>query len=194
MKTEPKARNIKIKNEKISRKKGNKTLIIGIAVAVLLAGIAYAAFFGSSITGDETKTKKSSDRELKLPSYVYTNPITLKAYTYATAYPEILEQIPCYCGCVEHGSAGSNYQPHRFNRDCFINDKWEYDDHAAYCDICIGIAIKVQNYLASGMTLKEARAKIDAEYSVKGLKGTNTPPVRDDYKPILSPKSSITIE
>lgn len=180
-------KNVKIKNVKNSRKNGNKTLTIGLVAIILLSGIAYAVFSGGSTTAGEPKIQKTPDSKLKFPSYVYTNPLTLKAYTYAALHPEILEQIPCYCGCVNHGSEGSEYRPHRFNRDCFINDKGEYDSHAAYCDICIGIAIKVQDYLASGMTLKEARTKIDAEYSLKG-EGTKTPPVRDDYIPIIAPK------
>ena len=81
---------------------------------------------------------------------------------------------------------------HRFLRNCYIRDDWTYDDHASFCDICIGEVIKLQEYLAKGMNLKEARARIDAEYS-KYSTGTNTPPVSNDYKPILSPKSEITV-
>jgi hypothetical protein len=94
----------------------------------------------------------------------------------------MLEQIPCYCGCGGHSG-------HRFLRDCFINDDWTYDEHARYCDVCIGEAMKVQNYLASGKTLKEARTLIDQEYGAKnpGM-GSNTPPVSDSYKPILTAK------
>lgn len=88
----------------------------------------------------------------KLPDYVYTNPMTLKAYTYASEHPDVLEQISCYCGCGEHGSEASEGRPHRFLRDCFINDKGEYDSHASFCDICIGEAIKAQNYLPSGIS------------------------------------------
>ncbi len=35
----------------------------------------------------------------KLPDYVYTNVMTMKAYKYATEHTEVLEQIPYYCGC-----------------------------------------------------------------------------------------------
>lgn len=164
----------KAKNIKVPKKKGNNTLIIAVAAVIILAGIAYAVLFA-----DSTNTKKP-ESEIKLPSYAYTNPLTLKAYRYATEHPDILEQIPCYCGCGGHSG-------HRWLRDCYIHDDWTYDEHASFCDVCIGEAIKVQDYLASGMTLKEARAKIDAEYSVKGDR-TNTPPVSDYYKPVLSPK------
>lgn len=152
-------------------------------------------------TSENTQTLKStltqveqiaksvqSKGEVKLPSYAYTNPLTLKAYKYATEHPEMLEQIPCYCGCGSHGSEASDYKPHRFLRDCFINDNWEFDEHASFCDVCIGEAIKTQDYLAKGKTLAETRALIDQEYGKIGAEKTNTPPVRDDYKQVLSPR------
>ena len=171
---------------KVTKKKGNSTLIIGIIAVILLAGIAYAVFSAGSTS------KKTTDSNIKLPSYAYTNPLTLKAYKYAIEHPENLEQIPCYCGCGSHGSEASDYKPHRFLRDCFINDKWEFDEHASFCDVCIGEAIKVQDYLAKGKTLAEARALIDQEYSRIGAEKTNTPPVRSDYKQVLSPRIAAT--
>ncbi|MDO9097374.1 MAG: PCYCGC motif-containing (lipo)protein [Candidatus Methanoperedens sp.] len=169
------------KKVKVQKKKGNSTLIIGIAAVILLAGIAYA------ILSSDSTSKKTTDSDIKLPSYAYTNPITLKAYKYAIEHPENLEQIPCYCGCGSHGSEASDYKPHRFLRDCFINDNWEFDEHGSFCDICIGEAIKTQDYLAKGKTIKEARALIDQEYGSKYPEGrTNTPAVRADYKQVLS--------
>ncbi len=187
MKPEKKSKNIKPKSEKIPKKKGNSTLIIGVIAVILLAGIAYAVFSGGKTT---TNTSESG---VKLPSFAYTNPITLKAYKYATEHPEILEQIPCYCGCGSHGSQASDYKPHRFLRDCYINDNRQYDEHASFCDVCIGEATKVQAYLAQGKTLKEARDLIDQEYSKIGSMMTDTPPVRDDYIPILKPKLAGTL-
>lgn len=87
----------------------------------------------------------------KLPEYVYTNAMTLSAYKYATEHPEVLEQLPCYCGCGQHGSEASDGKPHRFLRDCYINDKGEYDSHASTCDVCIGLAMRAQNNFPSGI-------------------------------------------
>ncbi len=174
MKPEKKAK-IKANSGKIPKKTDNSKLIISIIAVILLAGIAYAVLSGDS-------TKKTPSSQIKLPSYAYTNPITLKGYMYATEHPEILEQIPCYCGCGGHSE-------HRFLRDCYIHDDWTYDEHASFCDVCIGEAIKVQDYLAQGKTLKEARALIDQEYGSKFPgQNTNTPPVREDYIAVLSPK------
>ncbi len=171
MKPEKTGKNIK------ATKKGNNTLIIGAIAVILLAGIAYFV-----LSGEPTPNKTSS--ELKLPSFAYTNPLTLKGYQYATEHPDILEQIPCYCGCGGHSG-------HRFLRDCYIHDDWTYDDHASFCDVCIGEAIKVQDYLAQGKTLKEARALIDQDFGSRFPgENTNTPPVRDDYIAILTPKAA----
>ena len=40
------------------------------------------------------------------------------------------------------------------------------------------------------MTLKEVRALIDKEYVNRGGSGTNTPPVMDNYIPILAPRAA----
>lgn len=182
-KAKPERKAMKVK---VQKKKGNNTLIIGIIAVILLAGIAYA------VLSSDSTPKKTTDSGIKLPSYAYTNPLTLKGYKYAIEHPEILEQIPCYCGCGSHGSEASDYKPHRFLRDCYINDKWEFDEHASFCDVCIGEAIKVQDYLAKGKTLAEARALIDQEYSKIGAEKTNTPPVRADYKQVLSSRIAAT--
>ncbi len=87
----------------------------------------------------------------KFPDFVYTSSLTLKAYTYATEHPEVLEQIPCYCNCGVHGSTLSGGQPHKFLRDCFINDKGQYDDHASYCDTCVAEALMAEQYLPDGI-------------------------------------------
>jgi len=87
----------------------------------------------------------------KLPDFAVTNSMTLKAYKYATEHPEILEQIPCYCGCGEHGSVASGGKPHMSVRDCFITDDGVYDDHASFCDVCVGIATKAQSYFPAGI-------------------------------------------
>lgn len=82
----------------------------------------------------------------KMPDFAVTNAMTLKAYKYATEHPEVLEQIPCYCGCGDHGSIVSEGKPHKSVRDCFVSDSGVYDDHASFCDVCVGIATKTQSY------------------------------------------------
>jgi hypothetical protein len=176
----------KAKKLKVSKKKGNSSLIIGVIAVILLALIANAVLSGDSQTKETKKTgmtlkelRTQIDTEYskkgysgtntppvrddyipvlspktagKLPDYVYTNAMTLSAYRYATEHPEVLEQLPCYCGCGQHGSEASEGKPHRFLRDCFINDRGQYDSHASTCDVCIGLAMRAQNNFPSGIT------------------------------------------
>ncbi|HEX7627300.1 MAG TPA: PCYCGC motif-containing (lipo)protein, partial [Candidatus Methanoperedens sp.] len=66
-------------------------------------------------------------------------------------HPEVLEQIPCYCGCGVHGSTVSGGKPHMSVRDCFISNDGVYDDHASFCDVCVGIATKAMSYFPTGI-------------------------------------------
>ena len=167
-------KNAKAKSEKPKNKSNNK-LIIGIVIVILLAGIAYLASSSKdtpvpSDSSKKTMTLKEARAKIdaeygkkgegtitppvienfipklapkaagKFPDYVYTNPLTLKAYKFATEHPELLEQIPCYCGCGGHSG-------HRFLRDCYLHDDGTYDNHASFCDVCVGEAIKVQSYM-----------------------------------------------
>ena len=44
-----------------------------------------------------------------------TNPEVLEAYIFAAQHPEVLQYMPCYCGC-EHPRTG-----HTSNLDCFVD-------------------------------------------------------------------------
>ncbi len=41
-------------------------------------------------------------------------PEVQEAYRFAVAHPDVLQYIPCYCGCVSHG--------HRSNWDCYVRE------------------------------------------------------------------------
>lgn len=162
---------MKLENKylKLIKNNRNKILMIG-AVTLFIVALGCIG------------TTQKQNTDIKFPDYVYTDALALNAYTYATQHPDVLEQIPCYCGCGGHSG-------HRFLRDCFIKDDWTYDEHARYCDVCIGETMKVQSYLAEGKTLKETRTLIDREYGAKYPTGkSNTPEVSDNYKPILTGK------
>jgi len=106
--------------------------------------------------------------------------MTLQAYKYATEHPEVLEQIPCYCGCGQHGSEASEGRPHRFLRDCFINDKGEYDDHASFCDVCIGEAVKAMKALPDGIPKMSASAAPGTPLTqAADLSGPDLPEISD---------------
>ncbi|WP_268842857.1 PCYCGC motif-containing (lipo)protein (plasmid) [Priestia megaterium] len=94
-------------------------------------------------------------------------------YADAAQNKELLENIPCYCGCGE--SAG-----HKNNYDCFIyknkeDGKVVWDDHGTKCGVCLEIAAQSVSDLKSGKSIKQIRQSIDEKYKSGYAKPTPTP-------------------
>ena len=190
MKPEKKLENVKIRTKTHKNKGNNNTLIIAVAAIILIGAYALLtgdsqktdikntmtlkevralidSEYSNKASQTDTPTVKDNYIPIlfprtagKLPDYAVTNAMTLKAYKYATEHPEVLEQIPCYCGCGQHGSVASEGKPHKSVRDCFISDNGNYDNHASFCDTCVGIEMKAQSYFPNGIPIESAN--IDA--------------------------------
>ncbi|TSI04738.1 PCYCGC motif-containing (lipo)protein [Lysinibacillus sp. BW-2-10] len=83
-------------------------------------------------------------------------------YAAAGQATDLLQWIPCYCGCGE--SAG-----HRSNVNCFIAETREdgsivWDDHGTRCLACLQIAIESVRLYQDGKSIKEIRNAIDTKY------------------------------
>lgn len=101
-----------------------------------------------------------------LPPEVQAAPVSVQnAYQFAVENPEILEEIPCYCGC---GAMG-----HTSNYACYIKDDTSlgdlvFDGHALGCSICVDITQDTMDMLNQGMSLSEIQLEIDTIYSAYG--------------------------
>jgi|GEM_PF-103833 hypothetical protein len=122
-------------------------------------------------SGDIREETKSAE---VLPSFMDDKPEKMKdLYLSAAENRELLENIPCYCGCGE--SAG-----HKNNYDCFVAENKKdgtvvWDDHATKCGVCLDIAaISIQDY-QNGKSMKEIRDKIDKTYEKGYAEPTPTP-------------------
>jgi hypothetical protein len=102
----------------------------------------------------------------QMPAEVHSAPVSVQtAYQFNAANPEIMKDIPCYCGC---GSIG-----HTSNYDCYVSKvdasgKIAFDNHALGCSICVDITQDVMRMLKDGESLEEARTYIDTTYSRYG--------------------------
>ncbi len=137
--------------KKQNKSQNSKQIMLLVAIGLLSAGIFVG--FGNSNNNTADDELASS---LNLPGYAYSSPITLKAYEYTALNPQIIDQVPCYCGC---GGLG-----HESLLNCFMTDDGEYDNHASQCDICVGEVIKIKKMYEDGSSLEEIRASIDKEY------------------------------
>ena len=59
-----------------------------------------------------------SPRPTTLNPTRFSNPEVARSYQVAKDIPEVLEHMPCYCGC--YGSSG-----HRNNLDCYTDNHGE---------------------------------------------------------------------
>lgn len=101
-----------------------------------------------------------------LPPELHAQPTSVQeAYRFAIANPEILKQVPCYCGC---GSIG-----HTSNYQCYVLDEnpngiIQIDNHALGCSICVDITRDVMRMLDEGKSIPDIKAYVDSTYSKYG--------------------------
>ena len=129
-------------------------LIGGIVVLLLIVGVAYF-FISSEGSGTE------------IPSYVTGE--TREVYEWAKT-PEgndLLEQIPCYCGC--------RYEGHLHSRHCFWRDDGSFDKHGITSSVCLDIGRKAREMHEEGADICEIRNAIDEFYAPNAHLGTETP-------------------
>lgn len=115
---------------------------------------------------------QQSDVELQMapmsgmPAEVKNAPTSVQqAYQFAAANPDLMKQMPCYCGCGDIG--------HTSNYECYVSSVDDqgsiiFDNHALGCSICVDITLDVMRMSKDGKSPGEIRAAIDATYSKYG--------------------------
>jgi Protein of unknown function with PCYCGC motif len=148
---------------------------LALALLGLGLGLGLAALLSSCGNGNAAPTRATpaaSNADVKMaplagmPVDVKSAPATVQqAYEFAVANPDVLKQIPCYCGC---GAMG-----HTSNYACYVAGKnadgtLKFESHALGCSTCVDIALDTMRLLKAGKTVKEIRAYVDNKYSQYG--------------------------
>lgn len=142
-------------------------IVPALVIVVLGVGVSAIQRGGNS--------SPAAPQGIAFPAYVRQSPSDIKAaYAYAVEHPDMLQYIPCFCGCVQHAG-------HTSVHDCFVQKRHiqdgivVFDDHGAGCQMCADIALDAKRLIAQGKSLQEARSYVEAKYSSIGP-STNTPP------------------
>lgn len=96
-----------------------------------------------------------------------------EVYEFAARRPDVLEYVPCYCGCEREG--------HNGNHDCFVASRnaagrvVEWNTHGIGCAICIDVARDAMMLHRSGAGVSEIRSAIDRKYGARYPSSTSTP-------------------
>ena len=132
-------------------------LVLPLFFSIALSGCSSA---DTALVDSKSYTLASLN---EIPVRAQNAPATVsEAYQFAVANPEVLEQIPCYCGC---GGMG-----HTSNYSCYVRGEnpdgsLDFEDHALGCSICVDITQDAMRMLDQGKTVPEIRAYVDQTYA-----------------------------
>ena len=136
-------------------------LLILSVFSVAAAGCGAAPAAGNSAAGGLAMADMA-----QMPAEVQAAPVTVReAYQFAFANPDVLQKLPCYCGCGKMG--------HTSNYSCYVQGKdaagaIQYDSHALGCSICVDITQDAMRLLREGKPIPEIRIYVDATYAKYG--------------------------
>jgi hypothetical protein len=107
--------------------------------------------------------------------------VVTAAFQFAAEHPEVAAYVPCFCGCQQGG--------HKGNHDCFVRsraangDVLEWEPHGVECAVCIDVATRSRQLLASGASVSDIRAAIEREFgpSSPTMTPTPTPPAAHSH-------------
>ena len=87
-----------------------QNLLLGVVAVAILAMIAWVSLREPNDSAEQSATSVKSAQVMS-PA-LFNDEKTRAAYQAAKDIPEVLEQVPCFCGCMStHG--------HNSNFDCF---------------------------------------------------------------------------
>ena len=114
-----------------------------------MAGIAWVSLRGTQPVDESASAGKAAD---VLSPTIFDDEKTRASYQVAKDIPDVLEQLPCFCGCMT--SFG-----HKNNLFCFK------DQHGSGCTICQDIALDAKKMHDQGMPIAQIQDNIKTKYS-----------------------------
>ena len=134
------------------KKKSNSNLWLGIGAVAVLAVIGWVSWpasdAGISTSGLQLVATMS-------PSLFASDVKARAAYQTAKDIPEVLAELPCYCGCML--SFG-----HKNNLFCFK------DEHGSACTVCMDIALDARDMHKRGLSTASIKETIRERYGRTG--------------------------
>ena len=129
-----------------------QNLILGIVAITVLAGIGWVYLRDTREANDQTAEYSAALSAEVLSPTIFNDEKTRAAYQVAKEIPEVLEQLPCFCGCLT--SFG-----HKNNLFCFK------DQHGSGCNICQDIALDAKKMHDQGAPIAQIQDTIKAKYA-----------------------------
>jgi hypothetical protein len=166
------------------------TILLVLACFGLAATVALAASQGTAkkaaVAPKPSATAAAPQAAAKRPRYnvpplpnvgfaaVRPMDIVRATYDFAAQHPEILNYVPCYCGCGAQG--------HKANESCFVarrdpkGNVLEWDTHGFGCTICVDVAREAMQLYSSGADVVSIRGAIERRWAPGNAAGRTPTP------------------
>jgi hypothetical protein len=102
------------------------------------------------------------------------NQVVAAVFMFAAEHPEILDYVPCFCGCEHMG--------HKGNTECFVKsrapngDVLAWEPHGTECQVCIDVGQQAMQMYSSGASVRDIRAAVEKRFATQYKNHTPTPP------------------
>jgi len=136
-------------------KPGKNNLWMVVGGAAIMAIIVLATLNYTKSGGDRAAGVSADNPPISLIATLDPQNFTGRAraaYQAAKEIPEVLAQMPCFCGCKD--GLG-----HKSNLYCFA------DGHGNICDMCQSIALDAQEMHRKGLPIEQIRSNIRTTYA-----------------------------
>lgn len=129
-----------------------------VAALLGLGGIWAAESAGKAVTrwGIGAATPAT---EMTFPSWVRRTPASLQAYQLAYANLDLMDVLPCFCGCDRMAES------HASLKYCFVQPNGQIEQHASVCGTCQAEAIDAARWSQDGVPWPQIYDRIVAAYS-----------------------------
>ena len=134
-------------NKRRRIKKQTVWLVLGSAGVLAAAAWFFIGGSGAQFTASGAELVHTMD-----PSYFSKDPKAMAAYQVAKDMPEVLAELPCFCGCMT--ALG-----HKSNLFCFR------DEHGSGCNICEDVALDARDLKQKGFSLDRIKELIREHFA-----------------------------
>jgi hypothetical protein len=154
------------RNVETKSRSGKNNLWLILGGAVIMIAIVWVTMRSSSSDSADTSSSKSGTSlaekfdgnkgHATLIATLDPAQFTGKAraaYQAAKEIPEVLVELPCFCGCMDSKELG-----HKNNLYCFA------DTHGNICDLCQTIALEAKEMHRKGLPIETIRNNIRKTY------------------------------
>jgi hypothetical protein len=155
----------------------------GLLLAALLTGTIATAgqhVHSQAASGAPTRIAPMKAHTGALPAlppvpFTPSRPMAIvqQVYEFAARHPEVLQHVPCYCGCERMG--------HNGNHDCFVKARMvngtvtEWEPHGIGCAVCLDVGRDAMSLFNAGTSVQQIRAMIEKKYASLFPSSTPTP-------------------